>query len=73
MPKIESSHIHAVDHTGSDLVVTYKGKNGEPGAVWVWRGVPRFLYDEMLTGGEYGSVGRYLNERIKPYYKGEKR
>jgi len=64
MPKIESS---AISHVGYQdqrrlLYVTYRGSGGS----YVYVGVPRREYDDLLKAD---SKGLFINTRIKPRYK----
>lgn len=64
MPRIESSAISHVNYQDQRrlLYVTYKGSGGS----YVYVGVPRHDYDDLLKAE---SKGAFVNERIKPKYK----
>lgn len=69
MPRIESSAISQVSYQDQRrlLYVTYKSQGGRgSGGSYVYVGVPRRDYDELLKAA---SKGAFINERIKPRYK----
>jgi hypothetical protein len=68
MPSVKSSHIAHIDHDGRALIVRFRN-----GAVYSYRDVPRFVYQDMLTTAHRGgSVGEFLNQSILPFYEGRK-
>ena len=67
MTKVESSHIDDVSRDGESVIVTYKD-----GTRWRWDDIPDHVYNELLKGGDEGSVGRYLHRTIRPNYRGVK-
>lgn len=68
MPKIDSSAISQVNYQDQRrlLYVTYKGSGKGSGDSYVYVGVPRRDYDDLLKAE---SKGAFVNERIKPNYK----
>jgi hypothetical protein len=68
MPNIESSAISNVNYQDQRrlLYVTYKSQGRDSGGSYVYVGVPRRDYDDLLKAE---SKGAFINERIKPKYK----
>lgn len=64
---VQSSNIDAVGHEGTALYVRYKGRDGRPGDLWRYAGVPQSIFAEMKGSG---SVGRYIAQFIKPNHPG---
>lgn len=63
---VSSSNVASIgyDVQGQVLEVEFKG-----GSVYQYAGVPQAKYDEMLMAP---SVGKYLNDQIKPTYAATK-
>ncbi len=68
MPRIDSSAISHVTYQDRRrlLYVTYKGQGRDSGGSYVYVGVPRRDYDELLKAE---TKGAFVNARIKPRYK----
>lgn len=65
---MDSSNIASVgyDALTRTLEVEFKGRNGSPGAVYQYEGVPPDLPPRMMAAP---SVGAFLNQLVKPVFK----
>ena len=60
LSKVVSSSVEAVGYENGMLVVRFKS-----GEYYIYQGVPESKYEELLKAE---SVGKFLNESIKPNY-----
>ena len=63
MPKLDSDALYSVDYDRrtSALTVIFQ----ENRRIYIYDGVPRQLYDELLAADSHGA---YFNLYIKPFY-----
>ena len=63
---VTSSNVAEVGHDEETEVLEVQFKGG---AVYQYRGVPRDVFDELVTAR---SVGRYFNDQVKNVYPTER-
>ena len=66
MTEVQSSDLHSIgyDPNGSYLLVRFRDKNGAPGKLYEYQGVPEWVYQDLLDGTG-GSRGRFFSRIVK--------